>query len=358
MNILIYNKTLSAGGAERQLVEISRLLTEDRHKVTFLLDQKKGELLNRVNEMGITVVQESLNGNIWSKSRQFRRLLSKFSTDIVLTFLPECNIVAAAAAFPRRRWRLVTGARSANPAYKINYKLRLYYYLHYLSDAVITNSLTNKEDILSVDRFINQDKIKVIYNLIPQHPLVETSTISSNSVSIAVAANYREVKNLKNVLEALRLLPFDLRSRLLIDWYGIAVDNTFIEASGLIRAYGLEDVIRLNPSTRDIYHVYKDHDWVGLFSKYEGLPNSLCEALVMGKPVICTPVSDMPELLAGSGNIVCKGCGPNEIAEGLKRVIVASKSSVEELAHKNNNKFGAVFSPEKIKEKLLKTILG
>ena len=48
MKILIVNKTLQVGGAEQQLVKIATYLHGCGHKVSFLLYEKIGDLVNTI----------------------------------------------------------------------------------------------------------------------------------------------------------------------------------------------------------------------------------------------------------------------------------------------------------------------
>ena len=55
MKILIVNKTLQVGGAEQQLVKIATYLHGCGHKVSFLLYEKIGDLVNTIEKQNISI---------------------------------------------------------------------------------------------------------------------------------------------------------------------------------------------------------------------------------------------------------------------------------------------------------------
>ena len=68
-------------------------------------------------------------------------------------------------------------------------------------------------------------------------------------------------------------------------------------------------------------------DFVALFSYVEGLPNAICEALALGKPIIMTRVSDYCSLV--SDNVfLCETPEPLSIATSLKNAIKCDFSQI------------------------------
>lgn len=56
----------------------------------------------------------------------------------------------------------------------------------------------------------------------------------------------------------------------------------------LVGSLGLEDCVSILPSRQDVHDVVKDASMFVLPSDYEGLSNSMLEAMALGLPVICT----------------------------------------------------------------------
>lgn len=349
-NVLIFMLKFSAGGAERQLVKTAHFLKATCN-VSFVAFSEEGYFKEIIDNEGFPIIIIKRSGN-WKTSRILRNVIKEKRIDVVLSYLPECNIISELATLPVKQWRVVTGARSANPGYVTNPKLKLYYLAHHFADAVISNSETNKKDILKVAKLLPQNRIHVIYNMLDTIS-VESAYLpfKNGKINIVVAANFRKVKNLIGLLKALLLLSEEERSQLHIDWYGLEIDDTKTLGMNFVIENKLGDVVALYPSTDKVLECYNRADVVGLFSHYEGLPNSLCEALVLGKTVITTPVSDMPALLNGTQNIVCQSDSVEDISEGLRELIKMEKRILVQ-GELNKNKYSKLFETSAVQKQL------
>lgn len=354
--VLILSKNLQPGGAERQLVYLAKLLSS-RFSVFFMVYERKGVFIEELESWGIPIITQEQR-SVWGSSRDLRRVIRNSNYDVVVTFLPECNLISELATIPFKRWRVITGARSANPQFITNPRLRIYYYAHLLADIVISNSETNKNDILKVNKLLRENKIQVVYNVFnPAKCVGSYLPFRNNRINIVVAANFRTVKNLDGLLKALVLLDVEQRGQIHIDWYGLEVDGSYSSGNAFIHTNNLENTISLHPSTDKIYEVLNESDVVGLFSHYEGLPNSLCEALVQGKMVICTPVSDMPLLLNKTDNIVVASDSAEDIKRGFVELLETSRERILSSGSHNAIRFTPIFDVENIHQQLLRLIL-
>ena len=96
MKILIVNKTLQVGGAEQQLVKIATYLHGCGHKVSFLLYEKIGDLVNTIEKQNISIYTLP-SKNLWNLSRYVRDFIQKGLYESVVSFLPECNLLCVLA---------------------------------------------------------------------------------------------------------------------------------------------------------------------------------------------------------------------------------------------------------------------
>ena len=74
--------------------------------------------------------------------------------------------------------------------------------------------------------------------------------------------------------------------------------------------------------------------FVGLFSSVEGLPNAICEAMKLGKPIIFSRVSDFDVLVCNNG-ILCDGNNPESIRDALIKALSLSTSEMLEMGEKS-----------------------
>lgn len=357
--IVIFNKNLKPGGAERQLCNIAKLLTEAEASVTFLVIKKEGSLLGELEEMGIgvEVLSESKSGT-WKYSRLLRNYMKSNSADVLLSFLPETNLICSLAGLPLKKWKVITGARSSNPEYLKNNKLKIYYWAHIFDDAIISNSESNKRDILRVNKLISSNKIHVVYNLIKEKKVKSSYVpMEGGKIHVVVAANLRKEKNVINVIDAINMLSKDEKQRLCVDWYGLPVDYTLDFIKNKVEELSIGDNFIIHGSTSDIVEKYNQGDVVGLFSLYEGFPNAICEAMFVGKTIICTPVSDVPSFLQRTENVICDDSSVKSIAEAFRKLLSMKEKDFYRIGEANKALASSLFDREKISNKIQSIIL-
>ena len=83
-----------------------------------------------------------------------------------------------------------------------------------------------------------------------------------------------------------------------------------------------------------------------MFSFYEGLPNTICEAITVGKPVIVSSISDLPILLKGTNNVLCDPMDYRSIAHGLQKMLTFSEEDLIKLGKRNRDVISVKFNLE------------
>lgn len=290
-----------------------------------------------------------------------RQYIRRGKYDTVLSFLEAPSFICEIAGLPFRRWKLIVGERNANPEITKSYKLRIYRWFHFFADYVATNSHSNLELVHSVCPLLPNSKGIVIYNAIDFNlwkPASNYTPRKDSKIRLILTARQTYVKNLNGLIEALALLSDSDRKKLKIEWYGDNItapyfDNSFPEACKKIELYGLENIISFYPATLDIIRIIQEADAVGLFSFYEGLPNSICEAMACAKPVICSAVSDIPELLISDINLLCDPTENQSIKQAISYLINLSNDQLFKIGLNNETIAKNLFDKEPIISKYL-----
>jgi glycosyltransferase involved in cell wall biosynthesis len=95
-------------------------------------------------------------------------------------------------------------------------------------------------------------------------------------------------------------------------------------------------------------------DVVALFSNYEGFPNSICEGLACGKPVLCTNVSDVAKFVCHKFNgFLCNADDYSTITEGFRFFLKQSPISLQEMGLRSREVALSNFQSNKIIEQFL-----
>jgi glycosyltransferase involved in cell wall biosynthesis len=359
MKILCFIDSLGSGGAQRQMVELAKGFKEKGHNVSFLTYHNVNFFKPELDKFNIPV-KTIIEANNVKRLFKIRKAIRKNKPDALLSFLAGANFMATVAGFPYRQWKLVVGERSANPAIVNNIKLRFYRKMHFFSDYIVGNSHKNIELVKKIIPSINKKKLKVIYNSV--EILKENDFVMSESdiTNIVIAASYRPVKNLDGLIGALQILPQGYVSKLKINWYGnISADkNYYLLQQDRINQLGLSDILILRNETYEIHKEFLKADFVGLFSHYEGFPNSICEAMAMSKPVIVSKVSDVPLFVKENKNgFLCESNQSESIKSALISAIESSSEQRKEMGENNSIIAKQVFNRDIIVEAYLRIFL-
>jgi len=351
MKILCVIDSLGSGGAQKQLVELAKGFQECGHDVSFLtyhkIDFFKEELIQR--DIIVHCIQDS---NYLKRLWKMRSFIRKGKYDAVLSFLEASSFICELAGLPFRKWKLIVGERSANPNITKSFKLKFYRWFHLLSDFVVSNSYRNRDIVKGINSLIPSKKLKVIYNLVdsrndnPNH-IQPINKLEREKLVLLIAASQREVKNLNGLIEAVNVLTESEKNKLSIHWYGDVGDSSFNKALVKIQNYNLEDIFVFNTATLDIKSKMLAADVIGLFSLYEGFPNTICEAMSLGKPVICSSVSDIP-LIIKDGRYLCDPNKTDEIVKVLSYVLKLNSTELEAIGKTNKEIADSLFNKEQI----------
>lgn len=324
--ILFLSPNLGSGGAERQMVTVASLFKEKGYDVEFLCYTEGNFYEHILQDKGITVHWIILP-DYFKRMLTVRSFIRKRKYDAVVSFTETPCFLNNFAAVGGRKWKVITGERSAREDFFKTKKGKIFAWFQRYSDVIVCNSENARKMWL---KYYPQyeHKLKVIYNTVTiQSVSAEYVPKRDGRLYIVVAASYQYLKNPIGVVNALALMNDDERSKIRIDWYGkkevLSGDTrAYDEAIELIRQHGLGDVIELHEDTKDIHSRMHEADMIGLFSSNEGLPNAICEGMSLGKPVIMSKVSDYDVLIDESNGFLCDW----DSAESIRDVFIKASS--------------------------------
>ena len=142
MKIVCLIDNLSAGGAQRQMVMLAKLLKQNGHDITILTYYPHDFFLQEVLDFGIRYkcIEESRPLYRIIKIRRELRLLKE---GLVVAFLKTPVLLAELSSLPYKKWKLIVSERNADA--RNDRQLIFRRLLHTLSDYVVVNSYTNQE---------------------------------------------------------------------------------------------------------------------------------------------------------------------------------------------------------------------
>lgn len=339
--IILFIDNLGSGGAQRQVTNIALILKKANYDVSILVYYDIPFYKPILDEAKIPVVLLESKSNL-SRILKVRKYINNTNADAVIAFMETPCFIACLSKIFSKGWKLITTERSAKRSTFVSRKNKFYNIFERFSNAKVANSL-NAIEMWKKYYPAYSDKYSVIYNhvLIPDEYLnTKHKYLSNGKLKMTVAASYQELKNPLGLIEAVNLLTEKAKSKLEINWYGridVSNNNTDIydKAVEMVKRYGLEEIIHLHDETTEIYRIMSESDVVGLFSRVEGLPNTICEAMAIGRPIIMSEVSDYNVLVSNNGFL----CNPNSV-ESIKNALanIISLSSNELLKMGNASK--------------------
>lgn len=337
MKILCVIDSLGSGGAQRQLITLAMELKKEGHNVSFLVYHNENffkDLLDKEN-IYVQVINEP---SYLKRLFKIRKYIRKGDYNAVLSFLEAANFMCEFAGLPWKKWKLVVGERSSNPNILKSVKLRFYRWFHLFADYVVSNSYENLKMVKKINPLLPARKCKVIYNAVDFNiwkPTPNYEPYKNGKLNLLVAASHQYLKNAKGLIEAVQGLDERDKLKIKIDWYGDErQDNSYNEAIELISKYSLTHIFDFHGATKAIYQRMQYADVIGLFSFYEGLPNVICEGIVLGKPIISSAISDVPLLLKNE-KLLFNPLEVKEISKVLSYLISLKKEELLAIGEKN-----------------------
>ncbi|MBI9017148.1 MAG: glycosyltransferase family 4 protein [Phycisphaerae bacterium] len=175
---------------------------------------------------------------------------------------------------------------------------------------VITVSQNTKNDIIN-HLGINPDKIEVIYQGHPEQfkPIDDPETLTAIKVKyqlpenfILYTGNHKPHKNLPRLIQAYAKLPKNLRDQFKMVLTGPITAETH-ELKALALALGIQNDLHFIGMVDfdDLPAIYNLGSMSVMASLCEGFGIPLVESMACGKPVICSNISAMPEVVGDIG---------------------------------------------------------
>lgn len=349
--VLFLVADLCSRGAEHQMVTVATLMKRDGIDVSFFCYHTNNFFEQQLKENGIPVTWKRLP-NALQRLVYVRRFIMKGRFDAVISFLQADNMLNCFAALGGKKWTVITGERSSKESLLTSFRGRIISAFMKRADYIVCNS-ENAKKMWQKHYPSYADKVKVIYNHVIL-PYIEDNYVIRNGgkIRIIVPAAYSTVKNTVRLVEALSLLTESERNAFQIDWYGNKNANEEAiriqgECEQLVKHHKLEECILFHDAVRDIAQRMRSSDVVALFSLWEGLPNSICEAMALGKPVIMTRISDYSTLVDGNG-VTCDPLDEQSICDALREVVKWNEKDLKKKAMRSLELANVLFSGEKI----------
>ncbi len=291
-------RSLTKGGAEKQALLLAKILTNKYNTLMIVL---YGEKLNPIYRKFIETERIEciiLEGSLLDKVIRLWRLLREKNISVLFTYLATDNLIGAVVGKLAGVKIIVGGIRNAFIPFL---KLWTCNFLHYfLQSYTIFNNYSGRDEF--VKRYLYSTRKSLVFsNCIENIPAILHRNTNNSAISILSVGRLVDQKDYETGLQAISLLKKMVPSvsiKYVIIGYGI-LESKLRE---LIRALELEANVELVPDSDNLDPYYRSADIFLITSLFEGLSNSVMEAMSYSLPVVATNVGDNNRLVTNDFN--------------------------------------------------------
>lgn len=281
--ILFYINSIHEGGAERVMVNLTNQFSKDGIEVvlvTSYMDVWEYPLSKEVKRLTLedSVCSSFLKRNI-SRISKLRKILKQEKPDAAISFMAEPNIRLLISSFGLKIKTIISVRNDPMQEYKG------------IVSRIMAKTLFLKADgcVFQTNDAMNwfpkkvQRKSKIIFNAVNDEFYKQKRM--PNDLEIVTVGRLESQKNHKLLINAFKNILLDY-SNATLKIYGSGSMKD--ELLTLVCDLKVADSVKLMGATKQVPKALSTADVFVLTSDYEGMPNSLMEAMAMGIPVIST----------------------------------------------------------------------
>lgn len=282
MKLLFYINAIHHGGAERVMVNLTKDFAEAGYEtvlVTSFTDTWEYPVDSRVKRISLSeeIPKGFLKRNYFLVKR-LRAVIKEEKPDSVVSFMAEPNFRMLLATVGIKCRKIVSIRNDPDREYPNRLFRFLAKTLYRRADGVVFQT----EDAKHWFPKSIQKKSEIIMNQVDS--VFFSTALADERHDIVTTGRLTSQKNHKLLIQAYSLIANEIDEDLVI--YGDGELREELET--LIAELGLQDRVFLPGATKNVPEVLSRAKLFVLSSDYEGMPNSLMEAMAMGLPCIST----------------------------------------------------------------------
>ena len=325
MRVLFIISDLDLGGAQKQVVELSRQLVRRGNAVAIYtlngIAPRAADLAGSGVEVLIDQKKSKVDPRVLGRLRRFMR---QWRPDVAHGFLFDGDIYARIAAFG-------TGIQVINSERNENYEISTTQRIgHVLTKALVDGVVANSH---SGSRFAQKaygyrpDQMHVVWNGVRMDDYERQAQTTADHRREFFGPGDHKIATLVGAIKPSKDYPLalDVAARLVErgpEWRVLFVGDSltpagtykagaFSDSSDYKRAV-MEQFHRMNLGERvkfagarkDVAAIVKQSDVLFVTSAWEGFPNAVLEAMTLGVPVVSTDYSDIRRILPRESQVV------------------------------------------------------
>lgn len=280
--IMFYINAIHHGGAERVMVNLTKQFADNGNEcvlVTSFIDEWEYQVSDNVKR--ISLFEKEISGVFKRNVRlvlALRRLIKQEKPDVLISFMAQPNYRALVACIGLKTKNLISIRNDPNREYAGRINSFLAKTLFKLANGIVFQT----EEAKNWFPQSIQKKSRVIYNQVDKR--FYDTEYHGERRDVVTTGRLVKQKNHELLIKAFSMIADQIEDNLLI--YGDGELREELET--LIGKLDLKNRVFLPGATKDVPNTIKSAKLFVLSSDYEGMPNSLMEAMALGLPCIST----------------------------------------------------------------------
>lgn len=337
MNIVFCLGSMGKGGAERVVSNLSNYLAEKGNNIsiiTTVLGNCEYEIDKSIKLYSLDEKNKSKNfitKNI-KRLRNLKMLIKEISPDVIVSFLPEPSY----RVLILRKFLKIPTIVSVRNDPKIEYKSKISKIFMKFTYPMADGFVFQTEDAKEYFNKRIQKKSTIIPNPISKEFIEKDDFYYvSNSNKLINVGRLEEQKNQKLLLMAFKELSVQYPK---LELYIYGEGSLRKEMENFIKDNNLTNKVFLPGEVNDIKNKLKEAKMFILTSNYEGMPNTLMEAMALGIPCISTdcPCGGPKFLIQNEENGILVPVNDQEALKKAIQELLNNKEKCEYIAQKAN----------------------
>jgi glycosyltransferase involved in cell wall biosynthesis len=279
-----------------------------------------------------------LEGDFLRKFRNFLKVVRNQKASVVLSYLTLANIISGLSKLFIKDLVSIGGIRTEKlPFYKFFFEKLTH---NYLNDATVFNNYSARDKFER--RGFKSEKIFVIHNTIKVYPAEAIESKSDETVIVSVS-RFVKPKDFTTALYSIKQV-IETNGKRSLKYCIVGYGPLEEEIRSLVSMLDLKDHVEILLKPSNISEILRNSDIYLSTSLFEGLSNSIMEAMSAGLPVIGTDVGDNRYLIEDGYNGFIVPCMDVEIITERIRYLISNEEIRKEYGANSRLKIEKEFS--------------
>lgn len=336
MKIMFLTSNLGGGGAERTVQYLSNYLSTEGDSVSIVIigdiqfyDTNKNVDIIKLNIASVPKNRIDRISNIFARFIKVRSVVKFEHPDLIFCIMP--GVIKYLIGLKKIcHFKLVSSERIV-PESHSKKELRNILWYYKMCDGVVFQTKRAADFYAGLIKC----KTRIIHNAVGNEFVYHKYSRDNIRNVISAVGRLCDQKDYVTLIKAFELVH-NIHRDYKLEIYGEGPDRVKIES--LIEQLNLQEVVILKGICKNAIHKIADTRMYVMSSKFEGMPNSLMEAMGIGLPVISTNCPNGPaELIEDGINGILVPVGDVQAMANSINFLIENSEIAEKMGNKAKN---------------------